>query len=44
MSRHWFWWIVTMLCLLWYSTITVYVTIKGFADIKQMLARLGKNK
>jgi hypothetical protein len=26
----------------WYSTITVYVAIKGAGDIKNMLARLGK--
>ncbi len=37
---HWFWWLMTMLCVAWYSTITVYVAIKGVADIKQMLARL----
>ena len=40
MGQHWFWWILTMLCVLWYSTITIYVAIKGAADIKQMLARL----
>jgi hypothetical protein len=30
-----------MACVIWYSTITVYVAIKGAADIKNMLARLG---
>jgi hypothetical protein len=33
-----------MACVIWYSTITVYVAIKGAGDIKQMLARLGANK
>jgi hypothetical protein len=33
-----------MACVVWYSTITVYVAIKGAGDIKQMLARLGKTK
>ena len=30
-----------MICVVWYSTITVYVAIKGVADIKHMLERLG---
>jgi hypothetical protein len=29
-----------MACVVWYSTVTVYVAIKGAADIKNMLARL----
>jgi hypothetical protein len=40
MSNHWFWWALTMACVIWYSTITVYVAIKGASDIKNMLARL----
>ncbi|HEY8228270.1 MAG TPA: hypothetical protein VIG25_23595 [Pyrinomonadaceae bacterium] len=40
MSNHWFWFSLTMACVVWYSTITVYVAIKGAADIKHMLARL----
>lgn len=37
-----FWWLLTMACLLWYSTITVYVAIKGVRDIRGMLERLSK--
>jgi hypothetical protein len=33
-----------MACVIWYSTITIYVAIKGAGDIKQMLARLGTAK
>ena len=44
MRNHWFWWALSMACVIWYSTITIYVAIKGAADIKQMLARLGKTK
>ena len=33
-----------MACVVWYSTITVYVAIKGASDIKSMLARLGAAK
>ena len=40
MSQHWFWWALTVACVVWYSTITVYVAIKGAKDIKNMLARL----
>ncbi|MBI3839180.1 MAG: hypothetical protein HY288_14770 [Planctomycetia bacterium] len=35
-----FWWLVTVACLVWYSTITAYVSIRGAWDIKNMLARL----
>jgi len=44
MSKHWFWWLMTAACVVWYSTITVYVAIKGAKDIKNMLARLDKSK
>jgi hypothetical protein len=40
MPHHWFWWLMSAACVVWYSTITVYVAIKGAADIKHMLARL----
>ena len=44
MPHHWFWWIVTAACVVWYSTITVYVAFKGAKDIKNMLARLDATK
>ena len=40
MTEHWFWWLLTLSCVLWYTTITVYVAVKGFSDIKNMLRRL----
>ena len=42
MSDHWFWLLLTAACLVWYSTITVYVAVKGLKDIKEMLGRLAK--
>ena len=39
-----FWWLLTMACVVWYSTITVYVAIRGAVDIKDMLARLDRNE
>ena len=44
MAKHWFWWLMTMVCVVWYSTITIYVAIKGATDIKHMLARLDATK
>ena len=40
MSQHWFWGALTIACVVWYSTVTIYVSIKGASDIKNMLARL----
>lgn len=37
---HWFWGLITLVCLVWYSTITFYVAFKGAKDIKSMLKRL----
>jgi succinate dehydrogenase hydrophobic anchor subunit len=42
-SEHWFWLVLTAAVLVWYSTVTVYVAIKGTLDIRQMLRRL-KNR
>jgi len=38
--EHWFWWLVTLAVLVWYSTVTIYVAVKGARDIRQMLRRL----
>lgn len=38
-----FWWYVTSACLVWFSTVTVYVAIRGGLDIKHMLRRLKGN-
>ena len=37
---HPFWFALTAACVIWYSTITVYVAIRGVFDIKGMLKRL----
>jgi hypothetical protein len=42
--RHWFWLSLTIACIVWYSTVTIYVGFKGIADIKRMLARLSEKK
>ena len=35
-----FWWLLMMAVMLWYTTVTVYVAIRGAVDVKQMLRRL----
>ena len=40
LKDHWFWGALTIACMVWYSTITIYVAIRGAADIRGMLRRL----
>jgi hypothetical protein len=35
-----FWWLLTIFAVGWYLTVTIYVTIRGALDIRQMLVRL----
>ncbi len=44
LKNHWFWAATTLVCLAWYSTITVYVAIKGATDIRNMLRRLSNGE
>jgi hypothetical protein len=39
-----FWFVLTMLVIAWYVIVTIYVGIKGVADIKKMLKRLSEQK
>jgi hypothetical protein len=41
--EHWFWFGLTIATVVWYSTITIYVAVKGWLDIKNMLKRLKDN-
>ena len=40
LNEHWFWGLITLAVLIWYSTITIYVAYKGAYDIKHMLRDL----
>jgi len=44
LKEHWFWGAVTLLCLTWYSTVTIYVAIRGVGDIRSMLRRLSDSQ
>jgi hypothetical protein len=40
---EWFWLIMTIACIVWYSTITFFVAYKGIGDIKSILKNLKDN-
>ncbi|MEX2111917.1 MAG: hypothetical protein WD845_01965 [Pirellulales bacterium] len=40
MSLVSFWYWLLIACLVWYSTITVYVSVRAVWDIRGMLARI----
>ncbi len=42
MLKHWFWNMMSAAVIIWYSTITVYVGIRGWKDIKTMLWQPGQ--
>ena len=39
---HPFWWLLTAAVVVWYSTITIYVSVRGMRDIRGMLKRLSE--
>lgn len=39
-----FWWIMTILALVWYLVVSLYVGVKGGADIRHMTQNLAKLK
>ena len=44
MGEHGFWWLLCMACIMWYSTITVYVAVRGCFEIRRMLQRLKEDQ
>ena len=41
-AEHPFWCLLAAACIVWYSTVTVYVAVRGAIDIRRMLARLDR--
>ena len=39
-DSHWFWQAMIACVVLWYSTITIWVAIRGARDIREMVKRL----
>jgi hypothetical protein len=44
LREHWVWGGLILTVLLWYSSVTVYVAVKGIGDIRAMLKVLGERK
>jgi len=44
LKDHPFWASLTVAVLVWYSTVTVFVAIKGAGDIRRMLRKLADSK
>jgi hypothetical protein len=40
MMGSWFWGLLTLACVVWYSVVTLYVAVRGAKDIRDMLDRL----
>jgi hypothetical protein len=38
------WWLLTYAAVIWYSTVTVYVGVRGAFDIRGMLKRLEEQR
>ena len=41
-TYRWFWGLLTIAALAWYSTITLYIAFQGVFDIQQMLKKLSR--
>jgi hypothetical protein len=44
LTNHPFWGLLTLAVLVWYSTVTVYVGVRGAFDIQHMLRKLKDNQ
>ena len=44
MSDHWFWLILIIAVVAWYSSVTIYVAIRGAKDIRTMLSDLARRQ
>lgn len=44
MKEHAFWYLLMVAVIVWYSSVTIYVAIRGVCDIKEMLRRLRRGE
>ena len=44
LTNHPFWGLLTLAVLAWYSTITIYIGVRGLVDIKHMLRNLKQGR
>ena len=43
MTMRLVWWLLVWACVIWYSTLTLYVAVKGAKDITKMLDQLKRS-
>ena len=41
---RWFWALLTIAALAWYSSITIYISYQGAIDIREMLKKLSSGQ
>lgn len=41
---HWFWFLLTMAIIFWYSVVTAYIAYYGIFDIRRMLNKLSRGE
>ncbi len=41
---RWFWWLLTIAILIWYTALTIYISYKGVFDIQHMLKKLSSGE
>jgi len=44
LTYYWFWGLLALAVLAWYSSVTIYVAVRGLLDIKQMFGRLRRRQ
>ncbi len=44
LTHYWFWGLLVLAVLAWYSSVTIYVAVRGLLDIKHMFGRLGQRR
>lgn len=44
LTSYWFWGLLVLAVLAWYSSVTIYVAVRGLLDIKHMFGRLGQRR
>ena len=42
LTNHWGWGLLMIAVLVWYTTITVYVAVRGGLDVKSMLREISR--
>jgi hypothetical protein len=44
MTLERFWWLLMIAVVVWYSTVTIYIAVRGTLDVQHMLRALGEKQ